>query len=393
MVAGARRHVDCFAGDTQSRLYMEGGLDSFLDEVARSARSERVALLLSGDPCLFSLLGRIASRFHPGEYEVLPGLASFQLLFARLASLPGWDGPAQWDDLRLRSLHGRPVEAEAAMLHESRWTLFFLDSNNNGPSVARHLLESGAGDRRAVLAERLGYEDERILDATLGEIADHDSGEGLALLLAGPGPLPRTSIGVLPDSWFARGEGIPMSKEICRALVVSLLLPLDGLSLLEIGAGTGGLTVELARRAAGGRIVSLDRSRAALSVAGENLGRAGLSPLVDLVCGEAPEALAGLRGDSGAPARFHRAVVGGHGPRTEEVVAAAWGMLLPGGRLLAAANMPSSADRIYRELKELGGAPSLCHINSSSARDAGEGGSWMLSAANPVFIVHADREP
>ena len=369
IVAGARRHVDSLARDEQRRLYMERGLDSFLDEVARYARSERVALLLSGDPCLFSLLGRIASRFDHGEYEVLPGLASFQLLFARLASLPGWDGPVQWDDLRLRpsrqASRGRGLNAAREQMDP------FLPRLEEQRAVGR---AASAGIRgrgpEGRPAERLGYEDERILDATLGEIADCVSGEGLALLLAGPGPLPRASIGVLPDSWFARGDGIPMSKEICRALVVSLLLPLDGLSVLEIGAGTGGLTVELARRAAGGRIVSLDRSRAALSVAGkpEALGpvaagrpgmRRGAGGLADCAATRGPRAFTG-------PWWRAWAAHGGRGSRV--------GHAAPGREAAGRGQHALLRGQDLQELRSRGRA-SLCHINSSSARDAGDGGA------------------
>ena len=44
---------------------------TLLDAVDEHRKLGRVALLLSGDPCLFSLLGRIAGRFPSGDYEFL----------------------------------------------------------------------------------------------------------------------------------------------------------------------------------------------------------------------------------------------------------------------------------------------------------------------------------
>jgi precorrin-6B methylase 2 len=85
----------------------------------------------------------------------------------------------------------------------------------------------------------------------------------------------------------------------------------------------------------------------------------------------------------------HRVVVGGHGGAVEAVLEAAWEKLLPGGRLLATANMPSSADRAWKTLKNLGSRPEVLHVAPSSSAEAG--GSWMLTAANPVFLVYADR--
>ena len=395
VLAGSRRHVEPLVHTGKKALYLEGGLDAFLDGVERCSRNGHVAVLLSGDPCLYSLLERISSRFSPGDYEVVPGIGSFQALFARLSSLPGWEGPVQWNAVAIHSLHGRPLEGAATLLHESRWTLFFLDSKNTGPAVARRLRDSGVGNRRAVLAEKLGYEEEHIACTTLHSLADEEFCEGLALLLVAPGPLPPLAKGVLPDSWFIRKDRVPMSKETCRALAVSLLLPLDGLSILEIGAGSGGITVELARRVSSGRVVSLERSPDALALASENLARAEVSARVSLIGGEAPEALSELRTPSGDRALFHRAVIGGHGARPEEVVGAAWELLLPGGRLLATANMPASADRIWQKLVALGGEPRLTHVCSSAARglEAEEGRTeWMLSSTNPVFVIYADRD-
>ncbi len=396
ILAGARRHLEPYERSGKTLLFLEKGVDNLLDAVDEHRKLGRVALLLSGDPCLFSLLGRIAGRFPSGDYEVVPGLSSFQLLFARLASLPGEpDAPnPSWSDVRLESIHGRPLEGVASMLHEHRRTLLFLDSKNSGPAVAAFLRDRGFPDRRVVLAERVGYEDEQIARTTLFALAGEQHTEGLALLLIEPGPLPPLSKGVLPDSWFVRHERTPLSKETARALAVSFLLPLDGLSVLEVGAGSGGITVELARRTLSGSVVSVERSPDALAVAEENLRRAGVFDRVRLLRGSAPEVFSELEDRTGAPLRFHRAVIGGHGGAPGEIVAAVWNRLLPGGRLLATANMPSSADAIYRALKNLGATPSLTHVNASSAREsAGQGAesSWMLLASNPVFLIYADR--
>jgi precorrin-2 methylase len=85
-LAGGRRHLAPFEGGKKKLIFLENGLESLLDAVDSRRESERIALLLSGDPCIFSLLGRIAARFSPGDYEVVPGLSSFQLLFTPLSS-------------------------------------------------------------------------------------------------------------------------------------------------------------------------------------------------------------------------------------------------------------------------------------------------------------------
>jgi len=68
--------------------------------------------------------------------------------------------------------------------------------------------------------------------------------------------------------------------------------------VLEIGTSNGYSTIWLAWavREAGGRVTSIERDAGRQAEADENLRRAGLRAVVDLVRGEATEALAGLRG-------------------------------------------------------------------------------------------------
>jgi precorrin-6Y C5,15-methyltransferase (decarboxylating) len=286
ILAGAPRHLVPFNGSGKILLPMEGELDSFLDVLAEKRHCGKTVLLLSGDPCLFSLLGKITARFSPDEYEVIPGVSSFQLLFAKLG--------IQWNGTEIASLHGRPLEDACRFIRGDCRTLFFLDSKNTGPKVAKYLCGAGFPDREAVLAERLGYHDERIIRSSLSDLSRGSSSEGLALLLLEAGPLPPSALGVLPDEWFDRTPGVPLSKAACRALAVSLLYPLDGQTVLEVGAGSGGITVELARRAGKGIVYAVERLPEAAAVVERNIHRAGAGSSARIVEGEAPEALASL---------------------------------------------------------------------------------------------------
>ncbi len=85
ILAGGPRHLEPYRESPARPLPLEGSLDAFLT-ASKKRHTGRVALLLSGDPCFYSLLGKMGARFAPEEYEVIPGVSSFQVLFARLES-------------------------------------------------------------------------------------------------------------------------------------------------------------------------------------------------------------------------------------------------------------------------------------------------------------------
>jgi predicted O-methyltransferase YrrM len=68
--------------------------------------------------------------------------------------------------------------------------------------------------------------------------------------------------------------------------------------LLEIGTSNGYSTIWLAWAASitGGRVISIDRDAHKQALADANLRRVGLREVVDLVCGDATEIVAGLPG-------------------------------------------------------------------------------------------------
>ena len=96
----------------------------------------------------------------------------------------------------------------------------------------------------------------------------------------------------LPDELFARGDA-PMTKMEVRALTMAAarLRPRD--RVLDVGAGTGSLSVEAALLCPEGEVVALERDPAALDLIRENVERFGLKN-VTIAAAEAPAAFAAV---------------------------------------------------------------------------------------------------
>lgn len=126
-----------------------------------------VVVMVSGDPGYFSLLDAIRRTFPAELIDVIPGISSFQLAFARLA-LP-------WHDADLLSFHGRVPEDGALAYRPGRKLGMLTDMTHNSRTIAKTLLAHGWPESaRYAICARLSYEDERIERLTIGEAVKHE---------------------------------------------------------------------------------------------------------------------------------------------------------------------------------------------------------------------------
>jgi len=200
--------------------------------------------------------------------------------------------------------------------------------------------------------------------------------------VAGEEPAGMIRRGVLPDEWFERVDGVPMTKAAVRAIVMSLLNPLDGMNILEIGSGTGAVTVELARSAGlAGRVTSVEFSAEAARTTRGNVERAGLTERVGIIEGRAPRDIP----EVGYGAVF----VGGHGPELEPIMRRCFELIEPGGRMVLTSITPRTTSAALACFGELTGDVGFWRVHSSSGRRTGS--DWLIIGNNPVDIMWGDK--
>ncbi|MBL3593660.1 MAG: precorrin-6Y C5,15-methyltransferase (decarboxylating) subunit CbiT [Synergistaceae bacterium] len=185
------------------------------------------------------------------------------------------------------------------------------------------------------------------------------------------------------DALFCRSDGVPLTKAPLRALLVGLLAPLEGQEVIEVGTGSGGVTVTLAEAVGpGGKIWALEPSQKARETTENNLRRFGLTDRVNLFPEAAPEGLIPLPAVS-------RAFVGGHGPHLEAILVSLWDKMLQGGRLVLSAVLPETALAALTILEKLGAAGAW---NIFPAQGRKLGPSWMFEGGNPAYLIWCDKD-
>ncbi|MGI9953210.1 precorrin-6y C5,15-methyltransferase (decarboxylating) subunit CbiE [Moorellaceae bacterium AZ2] len=169
ILVGGRRALQLFDFLDKERKTIDADLEG-LYRYLISVKGRPTAVLVSGDPGLYSLLGWLRRRFPPEEIRVLPGISSVQLAFARLGC--GWEGAT------IVSLHGRPLNILDPYLEglaRQDLLLALLTGGDNTPTaVGRYLEGKGLGSTVLWVGSQLGGPGEKTAYLTAEELARAD---------------------------------------------------------------------------------------------------------------------------------------------------------------------------------------------------------------------------
>ena len=343
--------------------------EEILDAVKEAEKAGGDAcVLLSGDSGFYSGTRRLLPLLKDYDVRVLPGISSLQLLAARLKR--------PWQEWRLCSAHG--VDCDAVYEVSQGRPVFFLTGGKLGPAeLCVQLSEAGLAELPVYVAEDLGTESERIHGGTAGAFAEGAFAK-LSVMLAEAAPeRPRRNPG-FPDDLFLRADAVPMTKQVVRAAVLSLLAPGQEEVCWDIGAGTGSVSIELAMQAK--RVFGIEQNEEALVLAEKNRRALGAWNL-QLCAGKAPAAFSDLPAPDAV-------FVGGSSGNMREILEGIH-KKNAAARICVSAIVLENAVQAAALLGELGYETEILQIGVSRSRPAG--GKHMMLAQNPVLLVSAKK--
>ena len=187
---------------------------------------------------------------------------------------------------------------------------------------------------------------------------------------------------MIPDEDFYKDPQVPgPSKEEVRCLVMCQARMKEDEVVLEVGCGTGGLTVELARRAA--KVYAVDKNPQALQVTRKNLDKLHPTGNVELRMGDAPQVMEDL------PA-YNLLVVGGSSGELEQILKRADQQLKPGGRVIVTAILLETKLYSIKIMEELDMNPKIVEIFVARGQSTNLG--TMMQGQNPVAIISGRKK-
>jgi len=368
ILAGGKRHLDLFPDWNGERIIITADLESVIARLKDCYRRVKTVVLASGDPLFFGI-GRVLLEAFPREDLVfLPNVSSVQLAFACLKET--------WNDACMISLHGRPIETLLPALSAREAKIAILTDAKNDPStIACYLQKLGcAGDYHLWVCENLGAMDERI--SLLRGTEAYFPLNVMVLLrknATNENPPAAPLIGI-PDHALAHRL---LTKREIRLLVLGYLELQTDQVVWDIGAGSGAVSIEMARLSPELQVHAIEKDPQALSHIHENVRRFPLAN-VRVVVGEAPEILAGLPDPD-------RVFIGGSGGRLASILETVMLRLKPAGRLVLNCITLETFTSAWSWLTERNLCPEATSVQLSHAQPLGQLHSF--EADRPLFII------
>jgi precorrin-6y C5,15-methyltransferase (decarboxylating) CbiE subunit len=174
VLVGARRLLDLFPSSPAERITVNADIDEALDDLAKRADRQRVAVLVTGDPGLFSLAKLVIERFGLARCRVIPGVSSVQTAFARIG--------IDWADARIISVH-KEYPALDLQLLETPKIAILCGREGSTKWIADHLLTCEATGRRIFVCQNLTMDDEQILEVDPADLATLNVGPSTIVLV------------------------------------------------------------------------------------------------------------------------------------------------------------------------------------------------------------------
>jgi len=189
----------------------------------------------------------------------------------------------------------------------------------------------------------------------------------------------------IPDEMFVQSEEVPgPTKEEIRVLTISKARLREGSVVVDVGCGTGGLTVEAALQVTSkGRIFAIDEDEKAVELTKTNVAKFGVQDSVQVIRGKAPEPLSNLP-------EVDAVLIGGS-QSLREVIRASHQKLKKNGRIVVNAILLETGYTALDEIKKLG-FKEVDVITVFVTKGKTVSSRTMMLARNPITMISATKE-
>ena len=351
-------------------------------------QGERIVILATGDPLFFGIGRLLLQHFSSENLEFFPHLSSIQLAFNKI-KIP-------WHDANILSIHGRSLDGLIPLLKKGVNKIFILtDSINNPQAIASLYLSLNLTINYSFyICENLGSNEENISIFSKEEINKlislNTNFSALNVVILIKENEKETQLNLedlpligIPDQYFLSFQDRPglLTKKEVRLNILGLLYLQPSQIVWDIGAGTGSISIEIARLCPNSNIYAIEKTAIGISLIEKNSQRFHLSNVIT-VNGEAPFILEKLP----LPDRIF---IGGSGGNLLEILEFSTAKLTVNGIILLAFTTLEHFYQTITWLKEHKINYNVTHLQISRSVDINH--LTRLSPLNPVSLIYVKK--
>ena len=187
----------------------------------------------------------------------------------------------------------------------------------------------------------------------------------------------------IPDEEFDRTESVPITKEEVRAVQISKARLSAGQTVLDIGCGSGSITVEAGLQIEStGKVIGIDIDPKAVELTKTNLEKFQISNAT-IILGDAKEKISDLEE---ADAIF----IGGPGGDTKDIVELCENKIKSGGRIVIGIILIETLYSVLQTIEKLKfNSIDITQITIAKSRKTSTG--TMMLSRNPVTVISATK--
>ncbi len=342
-------------------------------------KGKSVAVLFSGDTgfnsgCagVYDALKKLKISGSKTRINILPGISSVSYM-SKMIGRP-------YDKAAICSMHGKDKDSvyiAASYVRYNRDTFVLTGGRDDILRLTEVLDSAGMEDCTLTVGRNLSHADEALLGNAVKDIRPDDiPADGLMIChIRNPKPVIRPVAPGLRPEEMIRGN-VPMTKEEVRTIVMDKLKLRPDSRLMDIGCGTGSISVEAAGLMPEGIVYAYDKNDEAVSLTTANKKHHRL-PNIVVVKGTAPEVL-------GKDFSATHAFIGGNDGRLKDILDA---LKARGTHIRVVAN--AITDKTKDVLKEWMADESITDasvVRVQIGRSGTDADADEMTLENPVYI-------
>lgn len=384
VVVGWQRHREMITPLLNKHKFVEVKKLSELKHTIESLKVEyqHIAVVASGDPLHFGIGRWLTQQFSDEQLCFYPAVSSIQAACHQQG--------LSMQDVEVLSLHGRPVEQIRPSLKNHKTLVVLTDQQSQPKALAQECDSAGFKDACITVHEAFGYPQQQSTSFSIQQLlAGSHSFDPLHVSVLQLGvsdshienhqPEFPGFIDALYETGKPEGKGMISKREV-RLTILSMLQPAAGDIIWDVGAGCGGVAVELAYWNRQLDVYAIEYHPERLQYLNQNQQKFGVTNNLHIIEAKAPAAFADLP-------MPNKVFIGGSDGKLLPMLEAVWDKIGSSDVLVASAVVQNSKDQLAQFAEKI--ADQGHHIEMIELgvkRAVIKNGHWQQDNKLPVEI-------